>query len=260
MNYLNYRFFDYKHNIPNFDSDLFKTEHIIFIILAFISIISICIFIKKVNKRKVDKYIKIMSIVITILEITKIVWESYYDIRTGRGFNKEGILPLYTCSLYIYCMLLAGWTKGKAKEYSLSFLTTIGLLFGGIGLVYCNGLNWYPFWTFGAFYSLFFHYIMLFTGVFLLSTKYKKLEWVDANKSFIVICCLALISIPANYEYGADYMQLYSASGVLVMSNISTQLANKGYRFIFTTIMLLLYIPLSFLVIGGYKLLRKIKK
>ena len=214
---MNYRFFDYKYNIANFSSDLFSLWHIIYIVMAFISCILIILFLNKISRDKINVFLKILSIIAITLEITKISWESYYDVTTGRGFNIEGLLPLYTCSLFIYCSFLSVWTKGKVKEVAVSYLATVGLIAGTIGVVYCNGLNFYPFFTFGAFYSLFFHYSMLATGILLLATGYKKLEWNDIVKSWIPIVILSIIAIPFNYIYGADYMQIYDASGVPVL-------------------------------------------
>lgn len=240
---MNYSFFDYKYNISGFTSDLFSTPHIIFIILAFIGVPTVSILLRKANHNKIGMFLKIYSIFIAVFEVVKIVWESYYDITTGRGFNYGGIMPLYTCSLFIYCMLLSAWGKGKVKDYSLSFLTTISLLSGVIGIIQCNGLNYYPFWTFGAFYSLFFHFSMFAVAVFLLVTGYKKLEWIDIIKAWIPMVILSIIAIPVNYEYGADYMQIYSGSGVPLMNTLAQQLASNNLRWLFTIIMLATYIP-----------------
>ncbi len=252
---MNYGFFDYKYNIQNFSSDLFSVPHIIFIILAFVLVPTISILIRKTDHKKIDRFLKVYSIVILCLEIVKISWETYYDITTGRGFNMDGIFPAYTCSLFIYSMLFAGWwKKGKPKEYCLSFITTIGLLSGAIGIVQCNGLNWYPFWTFGAFYSMFFHLSMFAVGMFLLISGYKKLDWIDMIRGWIPMVILSLIATPLNYEYGADYMQIYEGSGVPLLSTLASVLAAHKLRFLFTQIMLLTYIPLAGVVVCISKL------
>ena len=250
---MNYGFFDYKYNIQGFSSDLFSTPHIVFIVLAFISAVLIAAFTSKTKKSTVEKFLKIASVAVAVFEITKITWESYYDITTGQGFNTGGILPLYTCSVFIYSLILAAWTKGKTKEIALSFLTTVSLISGAIGVVQCNGLNYYPFWTFGAFYSMFFHYAMLATGVFLLGSGYKKLEWKDALLSFVAVFAVSIAAIPVNYIVGSDYMLVYSAGGVPFMSSLADKMAAVGLRPLFTVIMLLTYIPLAAIVVAVYK-------
>ena len=135
------------------------------------------------------------------------------------------------------------------------------LLFGAIGVVYCNGLNFYPFWTFGAFYSLFFHTAMFATGVFLLSTGYYTLEWRDALRPMVPILLLALVAIPINHVLGpsgADYMLIYSGSGVPLYEPLAAWLAERGLRFVYTGIMLLTHIPLALLVIAVYQLIARL--
>ena len=255
-----YHFFDYKYNIPGFKSDLFSINHLIFIVVILLVAFASIFFMRKVDHKKIRIALKVLSIFTIVLEIAKISFESYFDITTGRGFNSFGILPLYTCSLYIYTLFIHSFTKGKASEYSLSFLTTTGMLSGLIGLIYCNGLNWYPFWTFGAFYSLFFHSSMFLCGFFLLVSGYKKLEWKDVLKGWVPLVILSLVAIPVNYGIGSDYMQIYEAGGVPLMEKVAEIFANAGYRQVFTIMMICIYIIFSLVVVSLYKLASKIKK
>ena len=261
---VDYGFFDYKYNIAGHESDLFSAPHIVFIVLVYLLTFAVSYFLRNTKREKITVFLRVFSVVMVLWETTKVTWESYYDITTGQGFNFEGLLPVYTCSLFIYTLLFAAWGKGKAKEAALSFLTTISLLFGAIGVVYCNGLNFYPFWTFGAFYSLFFHTSMFSVGVFLLMSGYKKLNFRDVFSSFIPVLLLAVVAIPINYTYGADYMLLYSGSGVPLYQDLAAKLAEAGVRYIYTYIMLLTHLPLSALVVGIYQgidaLVRRVQK
>lgn len=258
-----YGFFDYKYNIEGFDSDLFSPMHIVYIILVYLLGFGGSYLLRNTKRESVSRGLKILSIIMPVLEVCKITWESCYDINTGQGFNYGGILPLYTCSLFMYALICAAWGRGKLREYCLSFIATVGLLFGAIGVVCCNGLNYYPFWTFGAFYSLFFHSAMFITGVFLLFSGYKRLEWADCLRAMIPILALAVVAVPFNYIYNhaagsnADYMLLYSGGGVPIYQDISEKLAQKGLRFVYTIIMLLTHIPLAALMVGMYKLITK---
>jgi len=257
---LNYGFFDYKYNIPNFGSDLFSTAHIVFIILAYVFTVVFGVAFRATKHRSVDIFLKVLSIVMPVLEITKISWESYYDMTTGSGFNFGGLLPLYTCSLFIYTLLFAAWGRGRAKEYSLSFISTISMVSGAIGVVYCNGLNFYPFWTFGAFYSMLFHSTMMFTGFFVLATGYKKLDVSDIWKGWIPMLFLSVVAIPVNYILHVDYMQVYEGSGVPLYSDLAKVMAGVGLRPLFTAFMLASYMILSGLIVGISKLIEYVSR
>lgn len=252
-----YKFFDYKYNIPGFDSDLFCTAHIVYIVLVYLGGFALSYAFRRTKHSRITNWLKVLFIIAACLEIVKISWESYYDITTGRGFNFGGILPLYTCSLFIYTLPFAAWGRGKVRRAAFAFLTTISLLFGAIGVVYCNGLNYYPFWTFGAFYSLFFHSAMFITGVFLLMTGRFSLEWKDALYALIPILLLSVVSIPVDYALGTDYMLVYSGGGVPLYEDLASFLASHGLRPVYTLIMLLTHIPLAAAVIGVYKLIRR---
>lgn len=257
---MNYGFFDYKYNIAGFSSDLFGTQHIVFILLAYILTFLVSYLFRKARHERISLGLRILSVTMVLLEATKISWETYYDVTTGRGFNSFGLLPVYTCSLFIYTLLCAAWGRGKVREYSLSFISTVSLLYGAVGVIYCNGLNWYPFWTFGAFYSLFFHTTMFATGVFLLMTGYVKPTWTDSFKAFVPILLLSLVAIPINHRLHSDYMLIYSGGGVPLYEDLAAALAEKGMRWVYTVIMMVTHIPLACLVIGGYKLIRKVAK
>lgn len=247
---MTYHFFDYKYNISGFQSDLFSTPHLVYVGLVFMfSFLAAWIF-RNAGREGIGKWLKIQAVITPVLELVKIGWESYYDITTGRGFNAEGLLPIYTCSLLIYLLPLAAWGKGRARDCALAFLTTIGMLFGAIGVIYCNGLNFYPFWTFGAFYSLYFHTSMFLTGVVLLASGYVRPEWKNVRLSFIPVAALALIAVPADYILSTDYMLLYSGSGVPLYEDLAAWLAERGLRPVYTLIMLLTHLPLAAAVVG----------
>lgn len=255
---LSYGFFDYKYspNMNGVEKEMFTTPHIVYIIAGIILTFVISILLRNIGKKKVDVYVKVMSIMTLLLEIVKITWESYWDIKTGRGFNWEGLLPIYTCSLYIYTLLVAAWTKGKARKIALSYITTISLLSGAIGIIYCNGLNYYPFWTFGAFYSLFFHLSMFFTGVFLLITGYYELEWKDIYLCEIPMIMLSVIAVPINYALDSDYMLLHDAGGVPFMQDLAPVMAEHHLRWLFSILMLAAYLIVSGAVVCVYKLVK----
>ena len=249
---MGYGFFDYKYHIPEeYKKGMFTTSHIILIALVYLLAIAVPMLLRKAKKEKITLVLRVLSVAMVVLEVSKISWESYFDITTGQGFNYGGILPLYTCSLFIYTLLVAAWTHGKVQKIALAFITTIGLLYGAIGVVYCNGLNWYPLFSFGGLYSFFFHSTMFVTGMLLLITGYYKLQWKDCLWTMIPILILSVFAVPANYRWGSDYMLLHTGSGVPLYEDIAAWLASKGLRFLYTLLMLATHIPLACIIIGA---------
>ncbi len=254
---MGYGFFDYKYHIPDeYKTGMFTTAHIVLIVLVYLLAIVLPILLRKVQRGKITIFLRVLSIVMVIWETTKITWESYFDVTTGQGFNYGGILPLYTCSLFIYTLLVAAWTRGRVQKIALSFITTIGLLYGAIGVVYCNGLNWYPLFSFGGLYSFLFHSTMFVTGMILLITQYYEPEWKDCLWTMIPILLLAIFAIPVNYRWNADYMLLHTGGGVPVYEGIATRLAERGLRFLYTILMLATHIPLALIIIMPAKFVK----
>ena len=251
---LMYNFFDYKGFIEGYHGqDYFSPTHIIFMIIATISIVVLCILGRKMKHEKLDLYLKIISIVIPVLEVVKIVWESYWDIKFGYGFNKTGLLPLYTCSMFIYTLPIAAWCKGKVKEYAVCWLGTIGI-FGGLTNFYLTQiLHTYPFFTFASFMSLQFHFLMVITGLLFVVSGYKKFNWIDGLKGFIPLALFSLIVIPVDYILKADYMLYYCGNGAPVLPDLANSLANMGLRFVFTLIVFFGYLGIAYIFVSIYK-------
>ena len=254
-----YGFFDYKYDIVGFESDIFSTSHFMFLAFAIVALIFISICAPYISHKKIDLFFKISAIALTFFEVTKVSWESYFDIVRGNNFNVGGILPFYTCSLLMYCSFVAGFAKGKAKEIALSWICTIGMVTGIIVLVYPNGLRYYPVWTFGGMHTLMYHFMLVSSATLALFSGYKKLSWKDIYIAIIPMLILAPIAISLNYIFKADYMQLYDATGVPILSDLADKLASHHLRWIFSIIMFSTYFVLSGIVVAIYKAITLIK-
>lgn len=248
----NYHFFDYKDFIPDADKGnaMWSSAHIIFIILAVLTIILLCYFLRNVRKDSVDKYIKTIAIIMPILEIIKIIWETYWDIKLGHGFNITGLLPLYTCSMFIYVLPFAGWGKGKVKECALAFLTTLSVFAGMTNFFIPPIFNTYPFFSYASFTSLNYHFLMVFTGVFIVTSRYYVPNFKSILKGFLPLFAFSLFVIPFDYImfYSGykwiDYMLYIHGYGAPLLPDIADKLGSINLRGIYTL-----------LVIGGYLLI-----
>ncbi len=265
---LTYNFFDYKDFIPDEDKQnvMWSTEHIVFIILAVLAIILLCYFLRNIKGKSVEKYLKILAIIMPILEIIKITWETYWDIKLGHGFNITGLLPLYTCSMFIYVLPFAGWGKGKVKECALAFLTTLSVFAGLTNFFIPPIFNTYPFFSYASFMSLNYHFLMVFTGVFLVATRYYVPNFKSIMKGFIPLLIFSVLVIPFDYimfyngHYWIDYMLYVHGFGAPVLPTISDKLGSLNLRGVYTLLVIGGYLLIDSLFVSIYQLIFKIFK
>ena len=259
-----YNFFDYKYNIPNYGGEDFDNLRYIFTIICLLTIPLVFIFLRKAKHQHVDIFLKVISILMIVLEITKVSWESYWDIKTGRGFNAGGILPFETCSLFMYTLLFAAWGKGGAKNCALAWISTIGFVGGMANAFFLNALKWYPILTFGAFHSMIFHWMMIFTAMLLIASGYKKFEWKDIFYAFIPHLIFSTFVITIDYAMKWDYMLYRDAGGVPFVEDVADKLNAQNLQFVTTLIMLGIYafIPVVFtsIYIGVPAMIHSTKK
>lgn len=265
---LNYNFFDYKDFIPSEDKQnvMWSNAHIIFIVLSVLAIILLCYFFRNIRGKSVDKYLKIIAIVIPILEVIKITWETYWDLKLGHGFNITGLLPLYTCSMFIYVLPFAGWGKGRVKECALAFLTTLSVFAGLTNFFIPPIFNTYPFFSYASFTSLNYHFLMVFTGIFIVATRYYVPNFKSIFKGFIPLLLFSIIVIPFDYimfyngHYWIDYMLYIHGFGAPILPEISDALGKVSLRGVYTILMMGGYLLITLLFVSIYQLIFKVFK
>ncbi len=255
---MNYGFFDYKTAIKGYHGqDMFGTVHLCFTVLALAAIAVLCTLTRKIEHRRVERYLKVLSILIPLSEAVKIIWESSYDIAENGSFNWPGLLPLYACSLFIYTLPLAAWTRGRVRECALSFLTTLGIFAGLTNFVYLNILNTYPFFTYATFVSIAFHFLMVFTGIFLVTTGCYRPKLSSLLYGGILFLLYAIPVSFANYFGNAyfrydyfDYCFLYHGRSCPILLSSLAEAIGPQFRPLYTLIAALSYVIPAALVLG----------
>ncbi len=249
-----YHFFDYKYSIEGYSGQDYMSP--VQYILTAIGIVSICVllfFLRNTKKERSKKILLVMGIVFTLLYLIKTTWESYWDIKTGRGFNLY-ILPLDTCSIFMPALIIAGLSKtdSKLEDVASTFLATIGFAGGIANFIFLRALLYYPMFTFGAFYSFFWHLAMVFVALYIPITKFHIFKWKDIFVSMIGLLAAAVFVIPFNYIKNFDFMLLNGAGGVPLIEGIAQKLINSHLRVFATLLMLLAYLAASALMVSIY--------
>lgn len=259
---MKYDYFVYKDYLDGYaGEDMFSLKHVIVMLVLFAVLAVVCILCRKAKKESVERYLKIMAIVMPIHEVVKIVWETVWDISCGHGFNYAGLLPLYTCSMFFFILPFAAFGKEKVKKYALAFLTTLGIFAGLTNFIYLNILNTYPLFTFGSMSSVEYHFMMVFTGIFLISTGYYRPEARDMGRAMVCLWIFSLLAVPANfiiYPYNdwVDYMLYMRGASLPVLYDISQFFESINFKFGFTLFMATIgYGFVTALTWGVYKLI-----
>lgn len=218
--YLIENFFTHKDKLAPADQlpgTMFTPLHLIAAAIFLAGVIIGAIFTSKKEKLIKPLFITLWA-TMTVLEITKIIWES----TTGNSVHLEvtGILPLYPCSLYMYTMPFAIWGKGKVKLSACSYLCTLGILGASVNFFYpMTVLYRYSIISFSAMHSMIYHSVMLFTAMVMLLSGYHRYTRVTEIWQLFIPCIPSLIlSIPANivnYTFNADYMFFRGTSAFL---------------------------------------------
>lgn len=243
---MTYDFFDYKYNILNyFGQDFESLIRFLYPAVSFILLTVLLRRMRKNNVRDLTRFMKILSVYLIIEEVFKISWESYWDITTGRGFNAGGILPLDTCSIFLYMLPCAAFGKGKVRRCALAWISSIGVLSGFVYMLFPMVLKWYPMVSYGAYHSLMFHFMMVFTGLAIIFCGLIRTSARDIVYGFIPQLIMASVVIPLDYMFGWDYMLLKDASGVPFIETLAHTFSKSGLGYLTTVLIMILYLAMD---------------
>lgn len=237
----NYSYFDYKYNIPGYNGqDYGSFPQYLYLIISVVLLTILLILFRKSTKEKVLKIIRIMGIFLILFYLTKTTWESVYDIKYNGSFN-TGLLPLDTCSIPMLVYLIAGYSKGKLKKYAEGWIVTGGIVGGIATMLYLNAFKYYPFLSFGATYSMVWHFIMVFMGLLLITTNYVDFNYKTMLDGFKFHLLFSLIVIPLDYIFNWDFMMYKNMGSIPIFEDVGTKLINNNLGFLNPIIMLILY-------------------
>lgn len=236
-----YGYFDYKGNITGYTGqDYGGFAQYLYLAISLVALIGLLIALRKVPKEKVLKLIGFLGIFLTVFYIGKTVWESYYDVKVTGAFN-TGLLPFDTCSLIMPAGIMAGFGKGKIQRIAESWIATGGIIGGFATMLFLNAFFYYPFLSFGATYSMIWHFLMVFMGLLVLVSSRPPVRFSIVTEAFIFHLIASVIVIPVDFVYDFDFMLYRYLGHVPFFEGVATRLREAGFEFVNPVIMLILY-------------------
>ena len=255
-----YGFFDYKSDMAGYTGqDFGSIAQYIYLIISMVLLAILLSVFKKSSKERILKIIRILSIFLIIFYITKTTWESIHDIRYTGSFN-TGLLPFDACSMIMPAGILSGFFRGRVREYSDAWIAT-GCIIGGIAnMLFLNALKFYPFFTFGAFYSMIWHFLMVFIGLLLIITAYVDISYKTVLKGYLFHLLISCFVIPLDFIFNWDFMMYRYLEGVPVFEDIASGFIQNGLTFLNPVMMLILYFLAFNALLGILLLIKKLRK
>ena len=249
-----YGFFEYKYNIEGYNGqDFGGVPQKTYLAASFVLMTVLLIALRKMSRDSVRKFLRIIGVFMVLFYISKTGWETVYDVRFDGRFN-NGLLPLDTCSLIMPAALLAGFGKGKLKKIAEGWLMTGCIVGGFANMLFLNAFKYYPFFSFGAFYSMTWHFLMVFTGLLLYVTDYTEPDYSVVLYGFLFQFAASLIVIPVDFIYDFDFMLYRDLGGVPIFEDVASGLTARGLRFLNPLLMTELYFAafnlIFFIVLG----------
>lgn len=255
-----YGFFDYKYDIPGYSGqDFGGPAQWLYLALSALLIVLLLLALRKAPPERIRRIVGFTGVFLTLLYLGKTCWESVYDIRRSGAFNTY-LLPLDSCSIVMPAAILAGFGRGRAQRSAACWLATGGIV-GGLGaMVRLNAFRYYPFFSFGAFYSMLWHLLMVLLGLLLAATEPACADERTVRRGFLFHLLFSLIVIPVDFLFGFDFMLYRELGGLPVFEDVAARLRASGLSFLNPLLMLALYLLAFWLVSGLPRLLRGLRR
>lgn len=249
-----YGFFDYKYDISGYSGqDFGGPAQTLYLGLSALLLILLLTALRGASRQRIRRVIGAAGIFLTLLYLGKTAWESYHDIQRFGAFNFY-LLPLDTCSIVMPAALLAGFGRGRVRQAAESWLATGGVVGGVATMVRLNAFYYYPFFSFGAFYSMLWHLLMVFLGLLVLVTRQRRagdpslpeaergVGLSTLKSGFCFHLLFSLVVIPVDFLFDFDFMLYRDLGGVPFFEDLAARLTAAGLAFLNPLLMLLLYL------------------
>ncbi|MBR0508292.1 MAG: YwaF family protein [Clostridia bacterium] len=251
-----YGFFDYKYNIAGYSGqDYGGFAQYLYLMISAALLTALLVVLRKTPRERVRKIVGWLGVFLVVFYVGKTTWESYYDIRQAGGFN-TGLLPFDTCSLIMPAAILAGFGKGRVQRMAECWIATGGIVGGFATMLFLNAFKWYPFLSFGATYSMVWHFLMVFMGLLILVTSRPPLRFSLVTDGYLFHLVASVVVIPIDFIFGFDFMLYRDLGGVPFFEGLASRMKTAGVGFLNPVLMLVLYFAafcIIFVLAAGIK-------
>ena len=146
--------------------------------------------------------------------------------------------------------------RGKIQKIAECWIATGGVIGGIAAMLFLNVFKFYPFLSFGAFYSMIWHFLMVFMGSLIIVTSDPPIKYSIVTNGFLFHLAASAITIPVDFIFGFDFMLYRDLGGVPFFEGVASSFTEKGLAFLNPVLMLALYFAMFsafWLIYAGLK-------
>lgn len=232
-------FWDYKTDLPaGVGTPNFGTTHIIWLSIVLLLMVSIILICRKQSDAIRLRLQKIFIITAATLEISRWVWAAVIG-----HYTIVEMLPLHLCSLSIWVIMLAVFTKNSfLKNFSYALCMP-----GALAALLTPDWGVYPFFSFQYLHSVIVHSLLLLIPALWVWSDEFRPDYRQLPKCFTMLLAFAVPVYGLNQLIGSNYLFLREAPVDTPLELFETWCGNPGYLLplfcLILFIWLLLYLP-----------------
>ncbi len=221
---------------------MFTVPHIISLIVCIGLIIVALYSSRKFNEKKVLLVTRIIAIVFTLWEISKIVFKFIIGDTAPDHY-----VPLYFCSLFIYATVFCGFFKGSVCKLGEAFISGGCVLSGFSFLVVpSTSLTEYPIYHFLSIHSMLFHSAMVYLGILYITKKGIRLDKNDYKRYSIFVGVFMSMALILNLILKQNFMLIMKPYNIPI--GFINAIANRA-AWLYTVLVIGLYFALPFFTV-----------
>ena len=228
---------------PETACGMWSTTYIIALSIVVVLVVLGLWFSRKMSHKSVKRVLLVMAIWTIVSEVVKAIftWVTY-------GIEDVDFLPLYFCSLFMYCTVFSVVPSKTLNKCGLSFIFFGGIIGAVSFFIYPDAcIPNYPIYHFMCLRTMLFHGSMIYTGLLIVITNYYKPTIKDFKYYFIELIIISLLAYTINVIFSKNLMYIQEPLNFDISRNLYDA-APKLYPFIIMLLQIVVPFFLSYLV------------
>ena len=165
-------------------------------------------------------------------------------------FNIETMLPLHSCTMFLYICPFALFVKEKTiRTAACNFLVVVNMIMGFITLFVGCPTPGYSALSFMGFHTLLYHSIIVIVPLIMLTTKYYDLKIKDIYYGLALFGILSVMIWTFDHVTGCDYFYFYDGHTFPVFKFISENVHHLVWTLIVGSCYIITALIIHFLVV-----------